>query len=65
MASSKVSHSVMFAGTASGTFLPPHVVYKVGDVYDTWDEGGPQGERYSASQVGGLIMHYLTIGSTL
>ncbi|KAJ4436072.1 hypothetical protein ANN_18699 [Periplaneta americana] len=41
--SSKVSHSVTFAGTASGTLLPPYIVYKAGHIYDTWQEGGPKG----------------------
>lgn len=31
---------VMFAGSASGVLLPPYIVYKAKDVYETWNENG-------------------------
>jgi len=50
--SSKSSVSVMFAGTASGYLLPPYVVYKAENLYDSWTEGGPKGTRYNRSKSG-------------
>lgn len=52
MDSSKSSVSVMFSGTASGFLLPPYVVYKAENLYDTWMEGGPRGTRYNRSKSG-------------
>lgn len=49
---SKSHFSVMFAGTASGIPLPPYVVYKADNLYDTWTEGGPAGTRYNRSKSG-------------
>lgn len=42
----------MFAGTASGTLLPPYVVYKYENMWDTWRQGGPKGSRFNRSQSG-------------
>ena len=42
----------MFGGTAAGTLLPPYIVYKAEHLYNTWQEGGPQGARYSTSRSG-------------
>lgn len=50
--SSKQSTSVMFCGNALGTVLPPYVVYKAKNMYDTWMEGGPDGTRYNRSKSG-------------
>lgn len=50
--STKTSTSVMFAGTASGTLLPPHVVYKSRFLYDTWTSGGPKHTVYGCSKSG-------------
>lgn len=52
MNTSKSSVSIMMAGTASGQLLPPYVVYKAKNVYDTWCEGGPLGTRYNRSDNG-------------
>jgi len=42
----------MFAGTASGYLLPPYVVYKAENLYDSWTEGEPKGTRYNRSKSG-------------
>jgi len=42
----------MFAGTAAGVMLPPMVVYKAGNLYTSWLEGGPPGTKYSCSESG-------------
>jgi hypothetical protein len=52
MNSTKSSTSVMFAGTASGQLLPPYVVYKSKNLYDTWTIGGPEGTRFNRSKSG-------------
>lgn len=44
--------TVMFAGTAAGELLPPYVVYKSENMWDTWREGGPKGSRYNRSKSG-------------
>lgn len=49
---SKSNFSVMFAGTASGVALPPYVVYKAENLYDSWMEGGPAGTRFNKSKSG-------------
>ncbi|XP_063237501.1 uncharacterized protein LOC134539411 [Bacillus rossius redtenbacheri] len=48
----KSTFSVMFSGSASGVALPPYVVYKAENLYDTWTEGGPPGTRYNRSKSG-------------
>ncbi|CAF4954788.1 unnamed protein product [Pieris macdunnoughi] len=35
------------AGTAAGELLPPYVIYKANNIYDTWTTGGPKGTRYN------------------
>lgn len=50
--STKSSTSVMFCGSASGTVLPPYVVYKAEHLWDRWMEGGPKGARYNRSKSG-------------
>ncbi|XP_063239266.1 uncharacterized protein LOC134540445 isoform X1 [Bacillus rossius redtenbacheri] len=52
MDSSKATSSLMFAGTASGILLPPYLVYKAEHLYNTWQEGGPEGARYNTSKSG-------------
>lgn len=48
----KTSISVMMAASASGTLLPPFVVYKAKHRYQEWEENGPPGCRYSCTQSG-------------
>lgn len=52
MNSTKQSVSVMFSGSGSGFILPPYVVYKSKDMYNTWIENGPRGTRYNRSKSG-------------
>jgi hypothetical protein len=42
----------MFAGTASGVFLPPYVVFKRQNVYQSWCTGGPKGTVYTCTPLG-------------
>ncbi|KAG6454154.1 hypothetical protein O3G_MSEX008529 [Manduca sexta] len=49
---SKAAVSIMIACTAVGELLPPYVVYKSENVYDTWTKSGPKGCRYNRSQSG-------------
>lgn len=49
---SKASTSVMFAGSADGTFLPPYIVFKSKYIYPDWIEDGPIGARYNRSSTG-------------
>lgn len=44
--SSKACTSLMFCGSATGQMLPPYVVYKAINLYDTWMVGGPANTRY-------------------
>ncbi len=56
MDTSKCSTSIMFAGAASGTLLPPYVVYKADHLYDTWTCHGPTGTVYNRSKSGWFDM---------
>lgn len=49
---SKVSTSIVMAGTADGDLLPPYVVYKSSHLYDTWIQNGPKGTRYNRTSSG-------------
>ena len=49
---SKSAISVMFCGSASGVLLPPYVVYKSNNCYESWMKGGPKGAIYSATPSG-------------
>ena len=50
MNSTKTSISVTFCGSAAGESLPPYVVYKSTNMWDTWTQNGPLGARYTSSQ---------------
>lgn len=52
MNSTKTSISVMFCGSAAGESLPPFVVYKSINMWDTWAQNGPLGARYANSKSG-------------
>lgn len=52
MNSSKSATSLMYAALADGKVLPPYVVYKAVNMYDTWTNGGPKGARYNRSKSG-------------
>lgn len=49
---SKSAISIMFAGSASGTLLPPYVVYKGERLYDQWCIGGPKNTKYNRTKSG-------------
>lgn len=49
---SKSSHSVMLAAAGDGTLLPPYVVYKSKNLYESWTQYGPPGTRYNSSKSG-------------
>ena len=53
---SKSSLSVMFCGSANGKMLPPYVVYKAKNLYESWCQGGPKGTRYNATSTGWFDM---------
>ncbi|KAK3924666.1 Pogo transposable element with KRAB domain [Frankliniella fusca] len=57
MTTSKTAISFMFAGTASGTLLPPYVVFKSKEMSETWTADGPPGTRYNRSASGWFDMH--------
>lgn len=48
----KISISIVLAGTADGEMLPPYVIYKSLDIYDTWVMNGPEGTRYNRTSSG-------------
>jgi len=48
----KASTSLMFCGSASGAVLPPYVVYRADNLWNTWTEGGPMKARYNRSSSG-------------
>ena len=43
---------VMFAGSASGTLLPPYIVYKADHIMSSWVLGGPKNARYNKTKCG-------------
>lgn len=47
---SKSSTSIMFCGSASGTLLPPYVIYKSEHMWDRWTENGPKGQPYCSER---------------
>ena len=49
---SKSSVSIMFAGSAVGTYLPPMVVYKSENIYSECVCGGPNNTIYSCTKSG-------------
>jgi len=46
----------MFCGSATGTLLPPMVVYKAENLYNEWTTGGPENAVYSISKSGWFDM---------
>ena len=45
MPNSKQAFSLMFCGDATGSFLPPMVVYKAKNIYENWKKDGPKGKN--------------------
>ncbi|KAE8741818.1 hypothetical protein FOCC_FOCC012650 [Frankliniella occidentalis] len=52
MTTSKTPISLIFAGTSSGTLLPPFVVYESKELFESCTTGGPPGARYHRSPSG-------------
>lgn len=50
--STKSSISIMFCGSATGSLIPPYVVYKAEHLWQPWIEGGPEKARYNRSRSG-------------
>ena len=48
----KALYTVSFCTSATGQYLPPYVVYKAKNMYDTWTKGGPKDAGYSCSDSG-------------
>ena len=53
---SKQAFSVMFCGSATGTYLPPMIVYKAKHVYEAWACDGIKGAVYDATESGWFNM---------
>ncbi len=53
---SKTAISMMFCGNGNGDFLPPYVLYKGNNVYESWYSGGPDKAVYSSSPSGWFDM---------
>jgi DDE superfamily endonuclease/helix-turn-helix, Psq domain len=49
---SKSAISIMFCGSAEGEMMPPYVVYKAQNMYESWRRGGPKGTRYNCTKSG-------------
>ena len=50
--STRTSISLMFCGSAGGDELPPYVVYKADNLWNSWTENGPLHARYNRSKSG-------------
>lgn len=47
---SKSAVSIMLCISASGVCLPPYVVYKANNIWDTWRIGGPKGKPFCSNK---------------
>ena len=56
MDNTKTSISVMFAGAADGTPVPPMVVNKAENLRELWCQNGPKGARYAVLKSGWFDM---------
>ncbi|CAK1592462.1 unnamed protein product [Parnassius mnemosyne] len=54
---SKSSTSIMFCGSAKGELLPPYIVYKSKQLWNTWTEQGPKDARFNNSPSGWFDMN--------
>lgn len=66
---SKSAVTLMLCVSANGDILPPYVVYKAANLWDSWHEGGPKGapccakeSRYNRSIMVGLTPSVLPTG---
>ena len=53
---SKTAISVMFCASAVGELVPPYVVYKGLNCYDSWCQRGPRGALYTSTKSGWFDM---------
>jgi hypothetical protein len=42
----------MFCGSGQGDIMPPYIVYKALNMYDSWTRGGPKGTPYNTTKSG-------------
>ena len=56
MSHSKSAVSIMYAGCADRTLLPPYVCNKAAHIYESWMTGGPPNARYNRSSSGWFEM---------
>jgi hypothetical protein len=52
MNTTKSAISLMFSCSAEGEMMPPYVVYKAQNIYESWTVGGPKGTRYNCTKSG-------------
>jgi hypothetical protein len=57
---SKTAISVMFCASGTGVVMPPYVVYKAMNIYDSWCCNGVKGAVYNSSSSGWFDMHSFT-----
>ncbi|KAG5896931.1 hypothetical protein JTB14_030484 [Gonioctena quinquepunctata] len=57
MDTSKSATSVMFAVSASGVMLPPYIIYKADQIWQTCTDCSPNGARYIRSESGWFIQN--------
>ncbi|KAG8236450.1 hypothetical protein J437_LFUL016747 [Ladona fulva] len=50
--STKSTMTIMFCGNTAGSSIPPYIVYKAEQLWTTWAENGPMGDRYNRSKRG-------------
>ena len=62
MNSTKSATSIVYAGCAAGSLLPPYVVYKATNMYNMRTLGEPQVRGTIPANLGGLICDVLRIG---
>jgi hypothetical protein len=51
----KAMYTVLFCGSADGTYLPPMTVYKGSNHWAEWEIGGPEGACYGVSPKGWML----------
>ena len=52
---SKTMYTVLFCISASGTYMPPYIIYKSKFLWNTWTRGGPAGTCYGFSDSGWMF----------
>lgn len=48
----KTMFTVLFCGSAAGSYMPPFVVYKAAHLYDSWCKGGPENGMFGVTASG-------------